>query len=77
MDTTRIFRSGNSQAVRLPKEYRMEGEKVYIKRVGEIVLLIPYAVGWDVLFDSLSMFSEDFMEAREQPEIQVREDAFE
>ena len=77
MDTAKIFQSGNSQAVRLPKEYRMEGEKVYIRRVGEVVLLIPYAVGWDVLFDSLSMFSKDFLVAREQPEIQAREDSFE
>ena len=42
METARLFKNGQSQAVRLPKDFRFEGEKVFIKRVGNAVVLIPY-----------------------------------
>ena len=41
MKTARVFKHGNSQAVRLPKEFRFAGEEVQIKRVGAGVLLLP------------------------------------
>jgi antitoxin VapB len=60
MHTAKLFPNGQSQAVRLPKEYRFEGDRVYIQRVGEAVVLLPYHRGWQVLFDSLGQFSADF-----------------
>ena len=77
MDTARIFQSGRSQAVRLPKAYRFDGTQVFIKKIGDAVVLMPYQGGWQTLFDSLDEFSEDFMASRGQPEQQLREDAFE
>ena len=77
METAKLFMNGRSQAVRLPKDYRFEGNKVYIKKVGDVVMLIPYHAPWQMLFDSLEMFSDDFMETREQPEVQEREGLFE
>jgi antitoxin VapB len=77
MESARLFKSGNSQAVRLPKEYRFRGDKVYIKRVGNALMLIPEQDSWQLLVDSLPLFSDDFMAEREQPEAQNREDAFE
>jgi antitoxin VapB len=41
MDTAKLFENGKSQAVRLPKEYRFHGNKVYIKKLGNAVVLIP------------------------------------
>ena len=41
MDTAKLFQTGRSQAVRLPKAFRFEESEVYIKRVGNGVLLIP------------------------------------
>lgn len=76
MDTAKIFQSGRSQAVRLPKEYRFDGTQVLIKRVGNAVVLLPYQGAWQALFDSLEQFSPDFMDNRQQPAQQVREDAF-
>lgn len=67
MDTAKLFRSGRSQAVRLPKEYRFDGEEVFVKRVGEAVVLLPREDSWRTLYESLDSFSEDFMEARDQP----------
>jgi antitoxin VapB len=75
--TAKLFQNGQSQAVRLPKEFRFEGDKVYIKKTGNAVILIPYQESWQSLFDSLEKFSADFMEHREQPEQQSRESLFE
>jgi antitoxin VapB len=77
MQVAKLFKNGQSQAVRLPKEFRFEGTQVFIKRVGNAVLLLPEQDSWQGLFDSLNLFSDDFMEAREQPEQQEREELFE
>jgi antitoxin VapB len=76
VETARLFKNGQSQAVRLPKDFRFEGEKVFIKRVGNAVVLIPYQDSWETLFESLDQFSDDFMNEREQPAPQEREDLF-
>jgi antitoxin VapB len=76
MQTAKLFLNGKSQAVRLPKEFRFEGDEVYIKRVGDAVVLLPRRPTWQTLFDSLGMFSPDFMVDREQPEQQEREELF-
>src|SRR5258706_4229224 len=41
MGTAKLFRNGRSQAVRLPKEFRFEGEELSIRREGEAVILEP------------------------------------
>jgi antitoxin VapB len=58
--TARLFPNGQSQAVRLPKEFRLPGDRVYVRRAGSAVLLLPYHEPWQVLFDSLNQFSEEF-----------------
>ena len=78
MSTAKLFQNGQSQAVRLPKEFRFESMKeVFIKKVGNIVMLIPKndAKAWESLFDALDGFSDDYMQSRTQPE-QKREELF-
>ena len=77
MQTARLFQNGQSQAVRLPKEFRFQGDKVFIKRMGNAVVLLPYHDSWQSLFESLDQFSDDFMEHRDQPTQRPRESAFE
>ena len=77
MQTARLFRNGRSQAVRLPKEFRFDGDRVFVKRVGNAVVLVPYERPWQSLFDSLGQFSDDYMQDREQPAQQERERPFE
>ena len=72
MDTAKIFQSGNSQAIRLPKAYRLPGKKVYLKRVDNAIMVIPEKNGWEPMINSLGKFSADFMEDRDQPSQQVR-----
>ena len=49
MQTARIFVNGNSQAVRLPKEFRFDDDEVIIKKVGGAVLLLPTRYSGDDL----------------------------
>ena len=63
MQTARLFPNGQSQAVRLPKEFRFEGERVYIQRTGNGVTLLPFSAPWQSLLASLDDFSPDFIDA--------------
>ena len=74
MKTAKIFQNGQSQAVRLPKEFRFEDSEVFIKKTGNVVQLIPRSDSWNSLFGSLKKFSGDFMNERVQPELETRED---
>ena len=67
MKTAKLFKNGQSQAVRLPKEFRMPGSEVYIKKQGEAVVLLPKGSSWRSLFESLDHFEKDFRIERNQP----------
>jgi len=75
--TAKLFKNGQSQAVRLPKEFRFENQQeVFVKRYKKGVVLIPKSKDvWDVFYQSLDQFSDDFMQERIQPE-QRREELF-
>ena len=77
MKTAKIFQHGGSQAVRLPKEFRFEGDAVFIKKSGSSVVLIPLVNSWDSLIGSLDKFTKDYMADRDQPKQQKREAVFE
>lgn len=77
MDRAKLFQNGKSQAVRLPREYRFDGTTVYIKKMGNAVILIPEQHSWQALFDSLELFSDDFLAERVQPVLEPREGLFE
>jgi antitoxin VapB len=71
--TAKIFQNGQSQAVRLPKEFRFDDTEVFIKKSGNVVYLIPRNNSWDSLIGSLQKFSPDFMEERIQLQHEKRE----
>ena len=77
MDSAKLFKNGQSQAVRLPKEYRMEGEEVFIKKVGNTIMLIPKSDPWQTFKQAISEFTEDFMEERNMPADSNRKELFE
>lgn len=73
MDTAKIFMNGKSQAVRLPKQFRFKGKEVYIKKMGNTIILLPKDSPWQSMIDSLDMFTDDiFKEGRNQPKQQQR-----
>ena len=74
MNTAKIFRRGNSQAVRLPKDFQFDVSEVEIYRRGDEVVLRKKLQNLSRVFDLLTDMSADFMEdGRNQPPMQERE----
>jgi len=74
MPIAKIFQSGNSQAVRLPKEFRFDTSEVEIFREGDKVILRPRRTNLAEAFDILTQMPDDFMtESREDEPPQERE----
>ena len=74
MLSSKVFISGNSQAIRLPKEYQVDDKELYIKKIGSTIILFPKNNPWETFERSLSEFTEDFMiDGRNQPPVQERD----
>ena len=73
MTIAKLFQNGQSQAVRLPKEFRFKGNEVFIHRLGDAVVLMPKELPWKNLVESLQNFSDDFLEERNQPILEERD----
>ena len=58
--TAKLFMNGGSQAVRLPKEFRFEGDEVCIKRVGSVVVIYEKNRGWDLMREAIGQVTDDF-----------------
>ncbi|HUW50416.1 MAG TPA: type II toxin-antitoxin system VapB family antitoxin [Sulfuricella sp.] len=74
MQTAKLFMNGNSQAVRLPKEFRLEGDEVVVKKLGDAIMLMPKRYSYALLKASLDQFSPDFQIERDQPAKQQERD---
>lgn len=70
----KIFENGRSQAIRIPKEYRMQDNEVIINKVGNILLITPKNKGWEMFFDGINKFTDDFMpQGRAVDKLEVRD----
>jgi len=65
LQTAKIFKNGRSQAVRLPKEYRFSTSEVYIRRVGNDVVISEKRPTWEMFFNQNSSFDDDFLQERD------------
>ena len=73
MSTARVFRSGNSQAVRLPKQFRLKSEEVEIFRRGDEIVLREKDGTMERAFDLLAGLPDDLVVvAREKDQPQKR-----
>ena len=73
MKTAKIFENGRSQAVRLPKEYRFNAKEVNVNKIGDAIILFPADSKWNSLLESLDLFTDDFMEKRNQGKSEKRD----
>ncbi|MEQ8959067.1 MAG: type II toxin-antitoxin system VapB family antitoxin [Coleofasciculus sp. C2-GNP5-27] len=73
MKTAKLLINDDNQTVILPKEFQFQDDEVYIKKIGNVLILIPKDNPWQTLRESLNLFSDDFMENREQPNLEIRE----
>ena len=72
MHTAKVFKNGRSQAIRLPKEFRVEAGEVYLKKTPEGFLVIPRDP-WEVFREGVEELSDEFMASgRRQPKPQKR-----
>ena len=62
METAKIFETGRSQAVRLPKKFRFNADEVVIQQLGDAVLLVPKESLWQTFLDGLKGFTDDVLE---------------
>ena len=71
----KVFQNGRSQAIRIPKEYRVDSEEVYIEKIGDSLIIKPkYKNKWDNFFDNLDTIdTNDFLTSRDQLEVQQRD----
>ena len=75
MTTTRVFKSGNSQAVRLPKEFSVNSNELEIFRRGDEIVLREPTQGLARAFELLSNLPDDFLaEGRRDSRPQTREE---
>lgn len=61
MKETTIFQSGNSQAMRIPKEMRFTSEKVFIEKIGAVTVIVDHTDPWASLKLAQLLISKDFM----------------
>jgi antitoxin VapB len=73
MERAKLFKNGQSQAVRLPKHLRFEGTEVFARKLGTAVILLPVNDPWGSLRQALGGFSDDFLAERAEPAVQDRE----
>ena len=71
--TAKVFQTGRSQAVRIPKEYRFECDEVFIEREGARIILTPRPRSWRDYFDAAHRFTQDYPEAIQDEPPQQRE----
>lgn len=67
MLTAKVFRSGNSQAIRIPKEVQTDLKEFKITKIGECLIFSPLDDPWYPLRQMSGTFPQDFMEERDQP----------
>ncbi|MDO6645156.1 antitoxin [Acinetobacter guillouiae] len=74
MEVAKIFQSGRSQAIRLPKAFRFEGKEVVVKHFGNGVLLLPLNHPWEIMQEAVFEFEDNFLFEREDQGMQSREE---
>lgn len=73
INTAKLKNDGKNQVVILPQDFHLSGNEVYIKKMGNAIVLLSKDNPWQSLFESLDQFSDDFMTDRNQPNVQIRE----
>ena len=61
LHTTRPFMSGRSQAVRIPREYRLDDTELVVNRIGDSIVITPRASLKQAFFEGIAMLPDDFL----------------
>ena len=77
MHTAKVFQSGNSQAIRIPKEFHTDNKEFLIREMGGCLFLLPPDDPWALLKQTIGSFEEDLQFERDQPllsDLPIREE---
>ncbi len=66
--TAEIINEKDFQIFKIPNDFKINDSKVYLKKIGNSLYLIPFHNPWQSFFDSLDKFTDDFMNERQQAE---------
>lgn len=72
-ETVKIKKKSGAQVIQIPEGLRIEDNKVYLKKVGNSIYVIPFHNPWESLIQSTELFTKDFLDERDQPGVQERE----
>lgn len=72
--TVHIESRGEKQFISLPDNFKVEGDKFYLKKLGDLIYLIPYNNPWKSIWESLDLFSDDYLDTRSQNPSEKREE---
>lgn len=72
-ETVKIKKKSGAQVIQIPEGLRIEDDKVYLKKVGNSIYVIPFHNPWESLIQSTELFTKDFLDERDQPGLQDRE----
>lgn len=70
------IQEGGSQVIRIPDDFKINDDKVYIKKLGNALCIIPFHDPWQNVSDNLKNFTSDFMDDRNQPSEQEARESF-
>ena len=69
----KIENGKRGQAIRIPHKMKIDDDQVYLKKIGNAIFIIPFHDPWHNLIESVNKFTNDFMDGRNQPDIQPRD----
>jgi antitoxin VapB len=72
-EVVNIETQNDFQDIKIPEKFKIDDNKVYMKKIGNVIYIIPYHNAWESMINATNDFSDDFMENREQPPQQTRE----
>ena len=72
-ETVTIKKKSGTQIIQIPESLTIDDDKVYLKRVGNAIYVIPFHNPWESLINSTEMFTKDYLDKRDQPEVQDRD----
>ncbi|MEM6338812.1 MAG: AbrB/MazE/SpoVT family DNA-binding domain-containing protein [Pseudomonadota bacterium] len=66
-EAVKIHDSPDGQSIKIPESLKIDDDKVYVKKAGNVLYIIPFHNSWQDLIDSVEDFTPDFMDDRNQP----------
>ena len=76
METAKIIKNGDENMVVLPKDFNLNDDEVLIRRIGNMIMLVPKEKVLQTFMDGLNGFTEDFLPNGREPQIMKQRGKF-